>query len=102
MVSIASDDRLAILNEVTVTRPGGDALFRDLTWTIRSGETWAVVGPVGSGKSTLLDLLLGRRRPDAGSISWPRFDDPAHAIRRVAFKEDSWLFSYSRHDYQQR
>ena len=93
---------LAILDRVTVNRPDGFAIFRDLSWTVHPGETWAVVGPTGSGKTTLTDVLLGRRRPDAGAISWPLFDQPADAIRRVTFKEDSWLFSYSRHYYQQR
>ncbi|MFL5341347.1 MAG: ATP-binding cassette domain-containing protein [Gemmataceae bacterium] len=96
------DKSLAALDRVTVNRPGGAAIFRDLSWTAHVGEAWAVVGPTGSGKTTLTDLLLGRRRPDAGTISWPRFDQPADAIRRVTFKEDSWLFSYRRHYYQQR
>ena len=97
-----SDQPLAILDHVAVNRPGGAAIFRDLSWTARLGETWAVIGPTGAGKTTLTDLLLGRRRPHAGTISWPLFDSPADAIRRVTFKEDSWLFSYTRHYYQQR
>src|SRR4029077_16819052 len=98
----ARDDRLAVLDHVTLDRPGGGELIRDLTWTIRARETWAVVGPTGSGRTLLTELLLGRRRPDAGRISWPPFDFPEEAIRRVTFKEDSWLFSYNRHYYQQR
>ena len=31
-------------------------------------ERVAVVGANGSGKTTLLDLVLGRRRPDAGTV----------------------------------
>ena len=34
-------------------------LLRDLSWTVRVGECWAVLGPNGSGKSTLLSLLCG-------------------------------------------
>ena len=29
------------------------------TWTIRAGESWALLGPNGSGKTTLLSLILG-------------------------------------------
>lgn len=28
-------------------------------WTVRAGESWAIVGPNGSGKSTLLSFILG-------------------------------------------
>ncbi len=38
---------------------GGQSVLRDLSWTVRAGESWAVVGPNGSGKSTLLRLLVG-------------------------------------------
>ncbi|SEM15899.1 molybdate transport system ATP-binding protein [Syntrophus gentianae] len=30
-----------------------------LTWSVRRGENWAVVGPNGSGKTTLLALITG-------------------------------------------
>ncbi len=38
---------------------GGQTVLRDLSWTVRAGESWAVVGPNGSGKSTLLRLVVG-------------------------------------------
>jgi molybdate transport system ATP-binding protein len=34
-------------------------ILRDVSWTVRAGERWAVLGPNGSGKSTLLSLLCG-------------------------------------------
>ncbi|HET9597138.1 MAG TPA: ATP-binding cassette domain-containing protein [Anaeromyxobacteraceae bacterium] len=37
----------------------GTPVLHDLSWTIRRGESWAVVGPNGAGKSTLLRLLVG-------------------------------------------
>ena len=37
----------------------GQPVLRDLSWTVRAGESWAVVGPNGSGKSTLLRLIVG-------------------------------------------
>jgi molybdate transport system ATP-binding protein len=86
--------------------------FRGLSWTVREGQTWAVVGPVGSGKTTLAEVVLGRHRVELGDVGWPLVDRlraagravawPSDVIRRVSFKEDSWLFSYSRHYYQQR
>ncbi|HEX9287894.1 MAG TPA: ATP-binding cassette domain-containing protein [Anaeromyxobacteraceae bacterium] len=40
-------------------RVDGHPVLHDLSWTIRAGESWAVVGPNGAGKSTLLRLLAG-------------------------------------------
>src|SRR6185369_12667609 len=37
----------------------GQPVLRDLSWTVRAGESWAVVGPNGSGKYTLLRLIVG-------------------------------------------
>jgi molybdate transport system ATP-binding protein len=34
-------------------------ILREVSWTVRAGERWAVLGPNGSGKSTLLSLLCG-------------------------------------------
>ncbi|MDR2671159.1 MAG: ABC transporter ATP-binding protein [Oscillospiraceae bacterium] len=38
------------------------------TFTLESGEQWAVTGPSGSGKSTLLHLLGGLDRPTRGQV----------------------------------
>jgi len=101
-----------LLDSAIIVRPGGEVVFRDLTWTVREGETWAVVGPIGSGKTTLAEVLLGQHHLESGTIAWPLLDHlqaggrpiswPSDAIRHVAFKEESWLFSYGRHYYQQR
>lgn len=40
-------------------RYGRSWILRDVDWTIRAGEHWAVLGPNGAGKTTLLSLLLG-------------------------------------------
>jgi molybdate transport system ATP-binding protein len=34
-------------------------VLHDVTWTVREGESWAVVGRNGAGKSTLLRLVVG-------------------------------------------
>ena len=40
-----------------------------VSFSVRAGETMAVVGPSGSGKSTIADLLLRLLDPDAGVVS---------------------------------
>ena len=43
-------------NGVTI-RYGERTILRDLNWTVRRGEHWALSGKNGSGKSTLLSLV---------------------------------------------
>src|SRR5262249_25582605 len=100
------------LDRVTVAQPGGHVVFRELSWTIREGQTWAVVGPVGSGKTTLAETLLGKHPTPHGEVRWPLieklraagrpFNSPSEGIRHSPCKEESRLFSSAGHYYQQR
>ena len=49
--------------------PGGDELFRDVSFNVGSGDRVALVGANGVGKTTLLRLIVGETRPDNGTIS---------------------------------
>jgi NitT/TauT family transport system ATP-binding protein len=40
----------------------------DLSFSVKSGEYVAIVGPTGAGKSVLLDCVMGLKRLDAGQI----------------------------------
>lgn len=103
---------LVSLDHASVARFGGEVVLRDLSWTVRAGEIWAIVGPTSSGKTTLAEALQGQHRIVAGTIRWPFLDAlrarghhvgwPSEVIRLVSFKEQGWRFSYARHYYQQR
>jgi molybdate transport system ATP-binding protein len=103
---------LVQFDQVCFTRGNCPPLFTGLNWTIRDGETWAIVGPTGGGKTTLAELLRGQHLLSGGTIRWPlldrlravgrRADYPSQVITHVRFKEESRLFSYAGHYYQQR
>ncbi|MFF3599812.1 ABC transporter ATP-binding protein [Kitasatospora indigofera] len=67
----------------------------DVSLTVRQGEFFGVLGPNGAGKSTLVEIMVGMRRPDAGTVSvlggspWPR--DTA-LLRRIGVQTQSSAF----------
>lgn len=74
-------EHIVDLNKVSI-RYGDRTILKDLDWTVRCGEKWALSGDNGSGKSTLLSLvcadnpqsyacdiaLFGRKRGSGESI----------------------------------
>ena len=57
-------------------REGGKKILRNINWTVREHERWALFGPNGAGKTTLLSLILA--------------DNPQ------AYANDIWLFGKKR------
>ena len=55
-------------DEVTVSFGRGGPVLERFSFSVRAGETLAIVGPSGSGKSTIADLLLRLIDPDAGAV----------------------------------
>lgn len=74
-------EHIVDLNKVSI-RYGSRTILKDLDWSVRCGERWALSGDNGSGKSTLLSLvcadnpqsyacdisLFGRKRGSGESI----------------------------------
>lgn len=48
---------------------GGNELFRELSFTIKTGDRLALVGENGTGKSTLFKLLTRELHPQQGAIT---------------------------------
>ncbi|MEY3825634.1 MAG: hypothetical protein RLZZ148_446 [Cyanobacteriota bacterium] len=86
---------------LSYTYPGAKTpALRDLNFTIKSGETVAIVGPVGCGKSTLanslprlLDIPSGELFLDNYDITQLNLTDLREAIAYIP--QDSFLFSTS-------
>ncbi len=79
-------------------RLGNDVVLQDMTFNIRQGEAWAIVGPSGSGKSVLLDTLLHRRMPDQGVLNshYPRNTRVQYVSQQHFFKHYDRLFYQAR------
>lgn len=43
-------------------------ILKDINWSVKAGEHWAILGLNGSGKTTLLDLINGYIFPSVGEI----------------------------------
>jgi energy-coupling factor transport system ATP-binding protein len=63
--------------------------LQSITATLGAGQAVALLGPNGAGKSTLLELILGLRRPAAGSVTWD-----GEAAHRLPWRERSRRFGY--------
>src|ERR1700722_17192338 len=49
---------------------GAERLQHDVSFDVKRGSIFAIMGASGSGKSTLLKVLIGLLRPSAGQISF--------------------------------
>jgi urea transport system ATP-binding protein len=57
------------VEDVTVSFDGFKAL-NALSLAIDVGELRCIIGPNGAGKTTMMDVITGKTRPDAGSVSF--------------------------------
>ena len=64
---MAAVQPLIVVRDV-VNRFGAQVVHDGVSFEVKPGEVFGIVGGSGSGKSVLLRTLLGLRRPDAGTI----------------------------------
>ena len=53
-------------------RIGDNLLFENISLNVNKDDKVALIAVNGAGKSSLLDILAGKERPDAGSLSIKR------------------------------
>ena len=73
------------LTDLTM-RFGGQLLYEGVSWQLRPGGHYGLVGANGSGKSTLLRLMTGARTLETGSVVRPS------ALRIGTLGQDQFRF----------
>lgn len=73
-------------------------ILNDISFTARSGETFAIVGPTGAGKTTIVNLISRFYNVDAGKILIDGVDISTvtlHSLRTQMgiMMQDSFIFS---------
>jgi ABC-type Mn2+/Zn2+ transport system ATPase subunit len=63
-----SDDDVLLEAQHLMLAYNGHPVLRDVTFNVRLGEFWCVLGANGSGKSTLLRGILGLLPPTGGTL----------------------------------
>lgn len=63
------DMPMIAFDRVSFTYAPGQPVLSDVSFSIRRGETVALVGPSGAGKTTVINLLLRFYEPSEGRIS---------------------------------
>ncbi|HOV89692.1 MAG TPA: ABC transporter ATP-binding protein [Syntrophorhabdaceae bacterium] len=65
---------------------GGLKALIDVSFEVRAGEIYGIIGPNGSGKTTLINCITGFIRPNAGHVSFRGHDItnmPPHKIAHM-------------------
>ena len=63
---------LVLFDKVTFSYPGAaKEILHDVSFSVKKGQTFAIIGSTGSGKTTIINLILGLYSATGGTI---RFD----------------------------
>jgi len=67
-MELTTDESPMIRVEGIEARYGENVIFHDVSFDVRRGEIFGILGGSGCGKSTLMKLLIGLRSPYAGKV----------------------------------
>jgi iron complex transport system ATP-binding protein len=68
MPSPRSPRNILSVSDLTIRR-GETIILDSISWTVRRGEHWVILGANGSGKTSLLSALTGYLSPTAGDVT---------------------------------
>jgi phospholipid/cholesterol/gamma-HCH transport system ATP-binding protein len=101
---MAAEPAVVIAVRDVVNRFGAQTVHDGISFEVRAGEIFGIVGGSGSGKSVLLKTMLGLRRPDAGAVELEgrditrMTDDELRLVKRrygVTFQQGALFTSLS-------
>lgn len=68
-------------------------ILKDISWSIKKGEHWALIGPNGAGKTTLLKIVSGNLWPSSGKVRVLGHEFGKTDLRELR-KKIGWVSSY--------
>jgi len=63
-----------VLEKVCYRYANADFAIRDVSFCVKSGTTYAIIGPNASGKTTLLRIIAGHSKQHSGNVLWGGVD----------------------------
>jgi len=86
----------SILNVSNLTKNFNDLIaVNDISFEVKRGEIYGILGPNGSGKTTTLGILLGILNASSGSFSWfENGESNANRLRIGAMLETPNFYPY--------
>jgi branched-chain amino acid transport system ATP-binding protein len=74
-----------ILQVIDVSkRFGGVQALLNLSFNVRKGEVFGIIGPNGSGKTTLINCITGFIKMDSGKVIYQGKDISNHPVHKIA------------------
>jgi ABC-type multidrug transport system ATPase subunit len=61
-------ENIVELVDISLSSDTGLRLFENLNLTLAAGETAVITGSTGAGKTSMIELLIGRKKPESGSV----------------------------------
>lgn len=58
------------LHVESVAKTLGDFSLHDVSFYVKTGEYFMILGPTGAGKTIVLETIAGIHTPDTGRICW--------------------------------
>ena len=79
---------------------GGNAVLKDVSFTLQDRQRMGLVGVNGCGKTTLLRILAGKEQPDGGTVSLYKGLRVGYMEQQYAVAGDSTVFEELRQVYE--